>query len=91
MLKPDELKLLLEENGSSSDHEEVKVGSPNAREEVAEKEDPLLASVTLQSLDSQPVTKGTYFNIMVCGAAGIGKSSFTELFVKKFNFKEAST
>ena len=28
---------------------------------------------------------------MVCGSAGIGKSSFAELFIKKFNFKEAKT
>ena len=26
---------------------------------------------------------------MVCGAAGIGKTSFIRLFLKKFNFKKA--
>lgn len=28
----------------------------------------------------------SHFNIMVCGASGIGKSSFIELFVGKFHF-----
>jgi septin family protein len=32
----------------------------------------------------------TDFNILVCGAAGIGKSSFVELFIKKFNLAEAN-
>jgi len=32
----------------------------------------------------------TDFNILVCGAAGIGKSSFVELFIKKFNLTEAN-
>jgi len=27
---------------------------------------------------------------MVCGAAGIGKSSFVDLFMKKFNLQEAT-
>ena len=43
MLQPEEVKALLDSKESCSDHdEEVKVGSPN----------PLLASVTLQTLDS---------------------------------------
>lgn len=29
------------------------------------------------------------FNIMVCGPAGVGKSSFIDLFLKKFNLKAA--
>ena len=81
MLQPEEVKALLDSKESSEHEEEAKAGSPN----------PLLASVTLQTLDSQLLTKGSYFNIMVCGAAGIGKSSFADLFIKKFNFREASS
>lgn len=29
------------------------------------------------------------FNIMVCGPSGSGKSSFIDLFIRKFNFKVA--
>ncbi len=29
------------------------------------------------------------FNIMVCGSPGTGKSSFIDLFLRKFNFKVA--
>lgn len=28
-------------------------------------------------------------NIMVCGPSGVGKTSFIELFMKKFNYKKA--
>ena len=28
-----------------------------------------------------------HFNLMVVGAAGVGKSSFIEMFLKKFNLK----
>ena len=34
-------------------------------------------------------TSTTNFNILVCGSSGIGKSSFADLFMKKFNFAEA--
>jgi len=29
-----------------------------------------------------------HFNIMVCGASGIGKTSFIDLFMKKFNLDD---
>ena len=32
----------------------------------------------------------TNFNILVCGSAGIGKSSFIDLFMEKFKYKENS-
>lgn len=35
------------------------------------------------------VKRTTYLNILVCGQSGIGKSSFIELFLKKFNLKAA--
>jgi septin family protein len=35
------------------------------------------------------INKTTYLNIMVCGASGVGKSSFIEVFLKKFNLKKA--
>jgi predicted GTPase len=56
----------------------------------------LLESVTMNNVQnlnspSNLARKGaaTDFNILVCGAAGVGKSSFVELFLKKFNFTEA--
>ena len=41
--------------------------------------------------EGQLTKRGVYtdFNIMVCGAAGIGKTSFIDLFLKKFNLKAA--
>lgn len=58
----------------------------------------LLGSVSLdnmQKLNCKEASfarngEGTDFNILVCGAAGIGKSSFVELFIKKFNHSEAN-
>ena len=58
----------------------------------------LLASVNINNLhqlnqeDSNLAHKGvsTDFNIMVCGGTGIGKSSFVDLFLKKFNYSEAT-
>ena len=35
------------------------------------------------------IQRNQQLNIMVCGAAGIGKSSFVKLFIKKFNLKSA--
>ena len=35
------------------------------------------------------IHRNKQLNIMVCGAAGIGKTSFIRLFLKKFNHKEA--
>ena len=39
----------------------------------------------------EPEKKGpkVNFNIMVCGPSGSGKSSFIDLFIRKFNFKVA--
>jgi len=39
----------------------------------------------------EPERKGLKinFNIMVCGPSGSGKSSFIDLFLRKFNFKVA--
>jgi septin family protein len=53
----------------------------------------ILSSVTVENMgklnspEALIAKKGaaTDFNILVCGAAGIGKSSFVELFIKKFN------
>lgn len=58
----------------------------------------VMASVTQENLwelnrpEATIAKKGaaTDFNILVCGAAGIGKSSFVELFIKKFNLTEAN-
>ena len=57
-----------------------------------------MASVNINNLhqlnqeDSNLAHKGvsTDFNIMVCGGTGIGKSSFVDLFLKKFNYSEAT-
>ena len=35
------------------------------------------------------IKKKTYLNILICGSSGIGKTSFIELFLKKFNSKAA--
>lgn len=35
------------------------------------------------------INRNTQLNIMVCGAAGIGKTSFIRLFLKKFNYMKA--
>ena len=35
------------------------------------------------------INRNKQLNIMVCGAAGIGKTSFIKLFLKKFNHKRA--
>ena len=57
------------------------------------------SSIPLNLLDSnvaermnafvRGIQKNTYLNIMVCGSSGIGKTSFIELFLKKFNLKAA--
>ena len=33
--------------------------------------------------------KNTHFNIMVCGSSGIGKTSFIEMFLRKFHANAA--
>lgn len=38
-----------------------------------------------------PLAETVRFNVMVCGPAGTGKSSFIDMFLKKFNLKAAKT
>ena len=45
-----------------------------------------ITKTNLHTLSQSKCT--TNFNIMVCGKSGIGKSSFAELFMKKFNLTE---
>ena len=76
------------------------IRSKNLNDSVRHQEDDtdLLKSVTIDELgklnrvEGTVITKGsaTDFNILVCGAAGIGKSCFTQLFMKKFTIKDDS-
>ena len=81
------MKTKILENTSHGIQEERKVQDTAAE---------LLASVTLEDLgkaanedEANLAPKSgplTHFNIMVCGASGIGKSSFIELFIGGFHF-----
>lgn len=86
------MKTKILENSSHGVQEELK---------AQETEEDLLKSVTRNDLgkmtneyeaDLLPKSGAlTYYNIMVCGASGIGKSSFIDLFIDKLNFdKEVS-
>lgn len=56
-----------------------------------------MKSVTIEELDKlnqpnnlQKEGGATDFNIMVCGSSGIGKTSFVDLFLKKFLVAETN-
>ena len=81
------MKTKILENSSHGVQEELK---------VQETEEDLLKSVTRNDLgnmtneyEAELLPKSgplTNYNIMVCGASGIGKSSFIDLFIDKLNF-----
>lgn len=64
---------------------------PEATDRLVIVDETLHESVTQQNLHRQCSIdeKKECFNIMVAGASGIGKSSFVDLFLMKFNIKEA--